>query len=257
MIGIFDSGVGGLSVLREIEKLLPASDIVYFGDTAHVPYGPRSAEEILSFSIAAVEFLQTFSPAVIVIACNTATSVAIEKLRQRFPGQPLIGVVPVVKTLAERSRDGRGVVIATQATLNSPIYEKLKKDFASHMRILELPMPTWVEFVERGELDSPALKQSIREVAEKIRGFHADVVALGSTHFPWLRSLIEAALPGVVVLDSGGAVARQTNRVLTAIDRSGQHETGVQQFWVSGDAKSFAATGEFLLGRTLTVQQKT
>jgi glutamate racemase len=217
MIGLFDSGVGGLSILEEVKKVLPHEDVVYFGDTANVPYGTKTDEQIISLSMKAVEFLVQKECDVIVVACNTATSVAITALRQTFPTIPLIGVVPVVKTVVERTKVKRAVVCATSATLNSALYEKLKQDFASEVEILDLAKPEWVTMVEAGEVDSVATQSSIEATAKEIEAFGADIVAFGCTHFAFLRTQMEKVLPNVAILDSGGAIARHVLRVLCLV----------------------------------------
>lgn len=216
MIGVFDSGVGGLSVLREVRKLLPHEDFVYLGDTANVPYGGRKDEHIRQLSEAAVQTLLRYHSDLVVVACNAATSVAINQLRLDYPKLPIVGVVPVLKTAAEQTKTNKIAVLATVATLTSRTYADLKEQFARDLQVLELALPEWVLLVERGELDGSTIRSSVMQVAEQVEAFGADVVALGCTHFPFLRPEIEQAMPMVVVLDSGPAVARQVVRVLTA-----------------------------------------
>lgn len=252
MIGFFDSGVGGLSILEEVKKVLPHEDVVYFGDTKNVPYGTRSAQDIIDLSIAAVNFLQQHKPDLLVVACNTATSVAIDELRKQFPQLPIIGVVPVVKTLAERTTVKRAAVCATEATLQSRVYQKLKHDFAGELQILELARPEWVTMVEAGEDDSVALQSSIEVTAKEIEAFGVDVVAFGCTHFSFLRSQMEKVLPNVAILDSGDAVARHILRVLTANQKLDPKDSlGQEQFFVSGDERTFSAVATKLLRRQI------
>lgn len=256
MVGFFDSGVGGLSVLVEVQRLLPSEEFVYFGDTAHVPYGPRPAREIAELSLAAVEWLRRRKPALVVLACNTATAVAIDTLRARHPDIPIVGVVPVVKTLAEQTRTRRVAVVATTATLQSATYRHLKKKFVQGVEILELARPEWVTSVEAGELTAPLLIASVSTTTKEILDWGGDCLALGSTHFPWLRPMITSALPGVRVFDSGPAVARQVVRVLTA---NGQlpHRShrGQTTFVVSGDPRLFSLVASKLLGQTVTAEK--
>ena len=213
-IGIFDSGLGGLSILRDIRALLPSADITYYGDTANVPYGGRPTVEVERLSLAALEVVRRSNPDIVVVACNTVTSVAIQVLRSAHTELPIAGVVPVIKQAGETSKAKKISVLATVATLSSHSYASLKQTFAEGVDVLELALPEWVTMVEQGDLDRVEVKQSVAHVASKVQEFGADVIALGCTHFVFLRSQIESALPGVRVLDSGQAVARQTQRLL-------------------------------------------
>ncbi len=256
MVGFFDSGVGGLSILREVQKLLPAEDTVYFGDTAHVPYGSRSADEIITLSLQAAEFLIKQKSKLIVVACNTATSAAIQELRKRHATLPIVGVVPVMKTLAQHSRVKRVAVCATAATLSSNLYRRLKKEFAAGLEALELARPEWVEFVEAGDMKVPKLLESVVSTANTIRDFGADSVAFGCTHFAYLRSLMEQALPGVTLYDSGSAVARQVARVLAANQiLAVTDQPGSETFFVSGNPTSFSTVASRLLERKVIAKK--
>lgn len=257
MVGFFDSGVGGLSILREFRKLLPNEEVVYFGDTAHLPYGSRSAEEITDLSLQAVDFLLRQKPKVIVIACNTATSVAIQTLRRRYPTLPIVGVVPVVKTLAQHTQNKRVAVCAMAATLSSNIYAQLKKEFAPGIEVLELAQPEWVMFIEAGELNSPKVLESVNSVAKRVHDFGADSLALGCTHFDFLLPTLVRAMPRVAMYDSGSAVARHVVRVLTANHALTATSTiGIEKFIVSGDPISFSSVASRLLGREIIAQSQ-
>lgn len=256
MVALFDSGVGGLSILREVRKALPGSDFVYYGDTTHVPYGGRPNNEITLLSLNAVQCLSGLQPDLVVVACNTATSVAIAALREANPGLPIVGVVPVLKTTAERTKSGRVAVLATDATLKSASYVELKQTFAQGIEVLELALPEWVTFVEQGNVDGEGVEQSAASVAEKVTTFGADVIALGCTHFPFLRPVIEQALPGVLVLDSGPAVARQVVRVLTNNGKLlAAQESGTVKYCCSGDPGQFSAVATKLLGEKINAER--
>lgn len=255
MIGIFDSGVGGLSVLREVRRGLPSADFTYYGDTAHVPYGGKGDDEITHLTLRAVEVLKQQRPDLVVIACNTATSVAISTVREKNPKLPVVGVVPVLKTAAEHTKTKHVAVLATDATLKSTSYRDLKDRFAKGIDTLELALPEWVAFVEQGNLDGDDVKDSVKIVAEKVTASHADVVALGCTHFPFLRSLIEGALPGVAVLDSGPAVARQVIRVLTNNGKlPAAAGKGTLGYCCSGDPEIFSGVASKLLGERVSAE---
>lgn len=237
--------------------MLPDSDIVYYGDTAHVPYGGRPHDEIERLTLNAVSVLRKRKPDLIVIACNTATSVAINAVRAANPDVPIVGVVPVLKTAAETTKTGHVAVLATDATLKSQSYQDLKNRFASKVAVLELALPEWVAFVEQGNVNGTDAHASVATVAQKVLAAGSDVVALGCTHFPFLRPAIEQALPGVLVLDSGGAVARQVVRVLEATNTlKQQHERGTVTYLCSGDPDTFAGVAGQLLGEGVTVTRR-
>lgn len=252
-IGIFDSGVGGLSILRDVRLALPNANIVYFGDTANVPYGGRPDEEIKRLSEAALQVLLTRKPDLAVVACNTATSIAVNQLRLDHPKLPIIGVVPVIKTAAERTTTKKVAVLATVATLSSRSYANLKDQFGRDLEMLEIALPEWVRFVEDGNLEGQDVRTSVWTVAQQIAQFGADVIALGCTHFPFLRPVIEEALPGRLVLDSGPAVARHVVSVLTKnnlLPTAGQ--PGEIRYLCSGDAGRFTEVSRRLLNESLT-----
>lgn len=263
MIGIFDSGVGGLSILQELRKALPNADFTYFGDTANVPYGGRPRKEIIELSTQAVRALLRDTPDLVVVACNTATSVAIEELRRSFPHLPIVGVVPVLKTATAHTRKGKAAVLATGATLQSDSYRDLKQKFASGVAVLELALPEWVELVEEGKTtpsrhpaghpssleEGRVVAQSVRGVAQNIRHFGADIVVMGCTHFVFLRASLERELPGVEILDSGPAVARQVVRVLTANGKLPEPgHVGSVKYFCSGDVEQFELVAGRLMG---------
>ncbi|MFH0828758.1 MAG: glutamate racemase [Candidatus Kerfeldbacteria bacterium] len=257
MIGVFDSGVGGLSIFREVRTMLPNSDFVYFGDTANVPYGGRPNSEIVDLGLRAVQLLRTYTPDLIIVACNTATSVAIANIREANPDVPIVGVVPVLKTASEHTKTGRFAVLATEATLKSASYLDLKQRFAKGKDVLEQALPEWVTYVEKGELNNRQLIDSIRRVAEKCSEFGADIAALGCTHFPFLRPRIKKTMPEVEVLDSGPAVARQVVRVLTANRTLPEGtEKGNATYLCSGDPEAFSSVASLLLGELVTVSRQ-
>lgn len=256
MIGVFDSGVGGLSILQALRRALPSADFVYFGDTANIPYGGRPWNEIVELSIQAVRVLHRDTPDLVVVACNTVTSVAIEELRRTFPALPIVGVVPVLKTAAAQTKNKKVAVLATIATLTSRTYANLKEQFARELEVLELALPEWVLLVEQGKVSGLEVETSVHDVAEQVKAFGADVVALGCTHFPFLRSVIEQALPNVPILDSGSAVARQVVRVLTANQKlPDQSKAGSVTYLCSGDPAAFSRVASMLLGEQVEAKR--
>ena len=209
-MGIFDSGVGGLSVMREVRRLLPAEDLIYVADSQHVPYGNKSAEFILGRSRRLTEFLRESGCKAIVIACNTATVAAAAALRAEWPGLPIIGMEPAVKPAVAASKSGIVGVLATVGTLQSAQFAALLDKFAASVRVVTQPAPGLVECVEAGALTAPATRQLAEQFVQPLVDAGVDVIVLGCTHYPFLRPLIqEIAGPEITLIDTGAAVARQ------------------------------------------------
>ncbi len=214
MIGVFDSGVGGLSVLREIRAQLPAADLLYFADQAHVPYGPRPAAEIRRFSEAIARFLLERGAQVIVVACNTASAAALQALRATFPAVPFVGMEPAVKPAAERSRARAVGVLATPATFQGELFASVVDRFAQGVTLLPQVCPGLVQQVEAGELATPATTALLREYLQPLVDQGIDSLVLGCTHYAFLiPTIAEVAGPGVEIVDPAPAVARQVRRV--------------------------------------------
>ena len=239
-IGIFDSGVGGLSVLREIAGQLPHQDLLYFADTAHVPYGDRPAAQIRAFAQAITAFLIEQGAGVVVVACNTASAAALHALRRRFR-QPIVGMEPAVKPAAALSRRGVGVM-ATPATFQGELFASLVERFAQGTPLHTCVCPGLVEQVEAGRLDGAATEALLRGCLQPLLEAGIDSLVLGCTHYPFLRPVIERVVgPEVTILDPAPAVARQTGRVLA---RQGMLRTkgrGRVTYFTSGDAAALAA----------------
>jgi glutamate racemase len=214
-IGIFDSGSGGLSVYREIVKLLPLERYVYFADNAHCPYGEKTASYICERGRAITDILLGMGADIIVVACNTATAAAIATLREEYPDVPFIGMEPGVKPAALGTESGVIGVRATAGTLKGSKYLKTKGRFEEDVRIVEHVGEGFVELVENGVLDGPEAVSTVRRSLQPLLDAGADRIVLGCTHYPFLRPVIEAvAGPSVEVIDPAPAVARQTLRVL-------------------------------------------
>lgn len=214
-IGVFDSGFGGLSILREIRKLAPSEDIVYFADTAHCPYGSRSREEIQRLALGICDFLIQRGAKLIVVACNTASVAAVSLLRATY-SIPFVRVVPALKPAAAKTRTGRVAVLATPALFQGEMFADLVRDFAASVEVVRQVCPGLVELVEAGKTDGPELERLLREYLRPAQKAGVDTVVLGCTHYPFLRPAVEAIVgPGVEVIDSGAAVARQVGRVLS------------------------------------------
>ena len=213
-IGIFDSGLGGLSVAREIHALLPGEDLLYLADSAWCPYGGRPLPEIQQRAHDLSEQLLAAGAKIIVVACNTATIAAVESLRATYP-VGFVGMEPAVKPAVAATRSGVVGILATGAALSGEKFHQLVARHAAGVRVITQPCPGLVEQVEIGELTSATTESLVRRYVEPLIGQNADVLVLGCTHYPLLRGMIQTvAGPAVQLVDTGAAVARQVARVL-------------------------------------------
>jgi glutamate racemase len=216
-IGVFDSGVGGVSVLQEIQRQLPAEDLIYVADSAYAPYGDKPVKDIQERAFLIVKFLLEEQVKAIVVACNTATGVAVEALRARWP-VPFVAIEPAVKPAAAVTRTGIVGVLATRQTIASPRFAQLAETWANGARILAQPCPGLVEQIERGELASEATRHLVASFVRPLVEQGADTLVLGCTHYPFVEPLIaSAAGPGVTVINPAAAVARELRRRLGEI----------------------------------------
>jgi glutamate racemase len=214
VIGIFDSGSGGLSVLKEIRKVLPSGHFIYYADNAHCPYGEKSQDYIRDRARAVTRLLLDKGSELIVVACNTATGAAIAALREEFD-VPFVGMEPAVKPAALGTRSGVIGVLATAGTLKASKYLNTKGLYQDNVRIEEHVGEGFVQLVERGELDGPEAERTVRASLQPLLDAGADIIVLGCTHYPFLRPVIERiAGPDVRIIDPAPAVARQVLRVL-------------------------------------------
>ena len=222
-IGVFDSGVGGLSVLRAIRQQLPAVPVIFLADQAHVPYGPRSLEQVRLFSEAITRYLLGRGCKLIVVACNTASAAALHFLRQKFTDTPFVGMEPAVKPAAEQTRTGVVGVLATPATFQGALYASVVERFANGVTLLPHTCPGLVAQIEAGQLDTPQTRLILEDALMPMLAQGIDTVVLGCTHYPFVIPLIqEITGPGVRVIDPAPAVARQVGRVLEVHGLIGQ-----------------------------------
>jgi glutamate racemase len=221
MIGVFDSGVGGLSVLAEIRRELPSADLLYFADQGRAPYGVRTLEEVSAMSGEVSQWLLDRGADVITIACNTASAAALHQLRARHPDVPFVGMEPAVKPAALNTTSGIIGVVATAATFQGELFASVVQRHASGATVLTSACPTWVELVEWGEIDGPQARGQVEQCLAGLLEGGADTLVLGCTHFSFLVPLIEdVAGPDVAIVDPGPAVARQVRRVVDDTDGS-------------------------------------
>jgi glutamate racemase len=212
MIGLFDSGLGGLSVARALRALLPEHDLLYLADTAHCPYGPQPPEAVQARSMACAGWLAAQGAGVIVVACNTATSAALELLRGALE-PPVVGMEPGIKPAAAATTTGRVAVLATSGTLGGERFARLVQRFARDVEVATVACPEMVRLVERGDVASDHARSVVAGYVTPLAAEGFDTLVLGCTHFPPLRPLIAAAAPGATIIDTGPAVAAQAARV--------------------------------------------
>jgi glutamate racemase len=249
-IGVLDSGVGGLSVLREIRALLPAEPIVYLADQGHVPYGPRTIEQVRAFSIRIARFLIDQQAKLIVVACNTASAAALHPLRAAFPAVPFVGMEPAVKPAARDTRTGVIGVIATAATFQGELFASVVGRFAQGVRVETLACPEFVLLAEAGDTASPAARDAVHRCLGPLIAAGIDQLVLGCTHFPFLKAAIQAEVgPGVTIVDPSPAIARQTGRMLDERGlRRPADDLAPVIYYTTGDPARFRLTQRALLG---------
>ncbi|MDR1818557.1 MAG: glutamate racemase [Puniceicoccales bacterium] len=245
-VGVLDSGVGGLSVLREIIALLPAVETLYAGDTARCPYGGRPASEVAAFCGELTRGLLASGCDLVVVACNTATALAVDALRAAHPAVPIVGMEPAIKPAALHSRTGVVGVLATAGTLRGGRFRRTKERFAGATRVIEVVGAGLVELVERGAADTPEADALLRPLLAPVLEAGADKLVLGCTHFPFLREAIRrVAGDALELVDSGAAVARRVRDLLPATPASSA--TGSITGSATGNAppaRLFFATGD-------------
>ncbi|MBN1902667.1 glutamate racemase [Candidatus Sumerlaeota bacterium] len=213
-IGIFDSGLGGLSVLVEILKVLPRERFVYYADSGFAPYGHKSREEIKERCYSITEILLKRGVKALVVACNTATSSAVEDMRRGF-SIPIVGMEPALKPAYEANLPGKILVLGTPFTINEPKYQNLLKRFISNKEIVSLPCPGLVELIEKGDINSPELKSRLKELFRGLAPEEFSCVVLGCTHFIYLKSILREIIGAPVqFFDGNFGTARQLKRVL-------------------------------------------
>ena len=256
-IGIFDSGVGGLSVLRAVRSELPHEDILYLGDQAHIPYGPREKVQIMAFSCAITRFLLAQGAKLIVVACNTASAAALHDLRQEFPDVAFVGMEPAVKPAAETTHTGKVGVLATPTTFAGELYASVVERFAGGVTLFQDTCPGLVEQIEQGNLDGPETRRILDKALKPMLAGGIDTVVMGCTHYPFVIPQIEDITgPSVRTIDPAPAIARQVGRLLAQnglVNPSEQH--GVMQFYTSGDPDALTDLLPRLLGEAGAVHQ--
>jgi glutamate racemase len=215
-IGVFDSGIGGLSVLRELYAALPSTSMRYLADSGHAPYGERGDAYVVERSVRIANHLVQQGAALLVVACNTATAAAVQTLRETWPALPVVGVEPGIKPAVAQTRNGRIGVMATPGTLASDKFQRLIQSEARHARLTLQPCPGLAALIEAGDFDAPALTSAIQAFCAPLKQAEVDTVVLGCTHYGFARQSIQRALGGnVVLVDTAEAIARRVSQLWT------------------------------------------
>jgi len=250
-LGMFDSGMGGLSVLREVRFLLPHEDLVFFADNAHCPYGSQTEAFVRGRVLHIADFLLRQGAKLLVVACNTASIAALDTLREQYPAVPIVGMEPAVKPAAAATRNRRIGVLATTVTLHGERFGTLLQRYAQDIEVFTLPGIGLVERVEAGQLDTPETLAWLRTLLAPLIEAGVDTLVLGSTHYPFLRPAIAQVLgPGVTIIDTGAAVARRIHQLLQEHDLFAPGEkAGGETLYTSGDPTAVAPVMARLLGR--------
>lgn len=250
MIGIFDSGVGGLSVLRAVHELLPAESLIYVADQAHVPYGSRSLNEVRAFSESITRYLLDQGAKLVVVACNAASAAALHYLRNVFPDIPFVGMEPAVKPAAEHTHSGVVGVLATPATFQGELYASVLERFANGVTVLQDTCPGLVMAVEAGEVDTPKVHGILDRALIPMLEQGIDTIVLGCTHYPFVIPTIEEiAGPSVRVIDPAPAVARQVEHLLKMRQLENLHPPGGEaRFLTTGMPDQLAGLLPKLIG---------
>ncbi len=235
MIGVFDSGVGGLSVLRQIRGHLPEADLLYVADRGRAPYGTRTLDEVATIAHEVTDWLIGAGATCVVVACNTASAAALHSIRDSHRDLPVVGMEPAVKPAAQGTASGTVAVYATATTFQGELYESVVSRFAADVDVITRACPEWVDLVERGVIEGPEAESAVGEVVVDAADAGADRIVLACTHFSFLAPLIER-ISGIEVIDPAPAVAAQTGRV--APDTRSTGETNLA---ASGDLAEFAA----------------
>jgi glutamate racemase len=256
-IAVLDSGVGGLTVAKEIMRQLPQEQIIYFGDSERSPFGPRPAEEVLQFTREIVRYLSAFEPKMIVIACNTATAVALDDIRSSVD-VPVIGVIhPGVRAAIKRTKSNHVGIIGTEGTVNSKAYEHALTEIAPHIEVSSLACPRFVPIVEAGIEENEHVLEVVQESLKPIQVEGLDCLILGCTHYPFLQDTIGKAMgPQVELINSAEETAREVSAILYHRGELAKSaEAPKHRFICSGDPVLFQLIAERWLGESITVEK--
>ncbi len=253
-IGVFDSGVGGLTILRELLKFLPHESVIYLGDTARVPYGTKSRSTVLKFTTQAIEFFATKGIKMLLIACNTSSSLALPELKDGFDF-PIYGVIePGVREALKVTRTGRIGVIGTRATIASNIYERKLKALNPNLEVFSFPCPLFVPLVEEGWIDDPITYKVAQRYLDNLKKESVDTLILGCTHYPLIKDVIQYVMgKSVALVDSAWAFVYEIKEELKKLNLENNSNNNPRyEFYVSDEPEQFKRLGSFFLGREIS-----
>lgn len=256
-LGVFDSGVGGFSVLRHLLTEIPSANTLYFADQAHIPYGPRPPSEVQRYAEAITRFLHTNGAELIVVACNAASAAALDTLRATFPDMPFVGMEPAVKPAAQTTRSGRVGVLATPGTFNSHRYANLMARYGNGIQVYEDPCEGLVQLIEAGAVAEPATHALLTRCVTPMLEAGVDTLVLGCTHYPFIIPALRSIVgEDVAIIDPAPAVARRAQNVL---QQNGllppPHQNGTLRCYTSGSAEAFHTVSRQLLGQACETRQ--
>ncbi len=257
-IGVFDSGIGGLTVVKRIASTLPKENIIYFGDTARVPYGSKSNSTVIEYALQDAKFLMNKNVKAIVVACNTVSSVALKELRDNF-NVPVIGMIePGAKSAVKETSNGRIGVIGTRATINNKAYSNEINKIDSKIKVFEKACPLFVPLAEEGWVNHKATYEIAEEYLKELKGLRIDTLVLGCTHYPILTDVIQKVIgENVKLIDSGIASAEVVYKELDRLDlHTNKYSQGNQDFFVSDIPVKFKEVAEIFLGKEVNQIQK-
>jgi len=247
LIGIFDSGLGGLTVARAVINRLPCDRIMYFADTAHVPYGERPLDEVKGFALGITRFLVERGASAVVMACNMSSAIALQPARDIFPDIPIIGVIgPGSRAAAERVFDGPIGVLATSGTVRSGAYSRAIHTFEPNAEVIEQACPAFVPLVEAGLVDTEEAEAAVRDAVEPVLARGAKTLVLGCTHYPFLREVIERVAPSAVIIDPAEETAGDLVKLLEDVPDCGIEAE--HRFFASGAVEGLIRIGGEFLG---------
>ena len=253
-IGVFDSGVGGLTVWRELQRQLPNESIVYFGDTARLPYGDRSREEIVAFAREILYWMTAQGVKMVLVACNTSSALALEEVREEFD-IPILGLIlPGARAAVEGGRRRIGA-IATLATVASHAYQRAIMEIDPHARVWEVPCPRFVPLIEAARRDDARLQAVARTYLQPLRANKIEAIIYGCTHYPLIESVLQGILPDVDFIDPARSLVAAAERELELLGLKNVGQARLTRFCVSGAPKAFARSARRWLGQTPIVEQ--
>ena len=255
-VGVFDSGLGGLSVMLEIRQLLPSEQLIYVADSAYVPYGEKDTATIIKRSMLIGEFLFGLGIKALVVACNTATAAAIASLRERWPEQIVVGMEPAIKPAVSQTSSGKIGVLATTGTLRSARFEDLLQRYGALVEVITQPCPGLVELIEAGELDTVQTIAMLHQYVDPLLAAGCDRLILGCTHYPFIKPVLQKMVPPqVAIIDTGSAVAKRVEQLLASEKLLASGTAAADVFYTTGAVAAMQSALPGLWPQPATAQQ--